>query len=267
MSADRLTKVIIYNFALMKKFEGKLAGILGTVIVHLIAAIIFMSFQISSLNNEMKDVFQVEFAPEDAATPENKEKLIALPATTVEKILQGDEEMLNIARNLANKGDPKINQADYIDMVKEELIKSGKLGRDNYIDEQKRAAAMKEEEDLAIAEKDTAGSKIDKPDKSQEMAANYKGPTRIYYDLQGRTHTYLPIPIYKCQGEGKVIMSIQVNQKGIVEKVQVMENESTTSDPCLVDTAVATALISRFNSDINSPKIQTGTLSYHFVAQ
>ena len=162
--------------------------------------------------------------------------------------------MLNIARNLANKGDPKINQADYIDMVKEELIKSGKLGRDNYIDEQKRAAAMKDEENIAITEKDTAGIKTDKPDKSQEMAANYKGPTRIYYDLPGRTHTYLPIPIYKCQGSGKVVMSIQVNQKGIVEKAQVLENESTTSDPCLVETAVATALISRFNSDINSPK-------------
>ena len=251
----------------MKKYEGKLAGILGTIIVHLIAAIIFMSFQISSLNNEMKDVLQLEFAPEDVTAPENKDKLIALPATTVEKILQGDEELLNIARNLANKGDPKINQDDYIDMVKEELIKSGKLGRDNYIDEQKRAAAMKDEEDIAIAEKDSAGLKTDKPDKSQEMAANYKGPTRIYYDLQGRTHTYLPIPIYKCQGEGKVILSIQVNQKGIVEKVQVLENESSTSDPCLVETAVSTALISRFNSDINSLKIQTGTLAYHFVAQ
>jgi hypothetical protein len=267
MPAVWLTKVIIYNFALMKKYEGKLAGILGTVIVHLIAAIIFMSFQISSLNNEMKDVLQLEFAPEDVTTPENQDKLIALPATTVEKILQGDEEMLNIARNLANKGDPKINQADYIDMVKEELIKSGKLGRDNYIDEQKRAAAMNNDEDITLTEKDTAGIKIDKPDKSQEMAANYKGPTRIYYDLPGRTHTYLPIPIYKCQGEGKVIMSIQVNQKGIVEKAEVLENESTTSDPCLVDTAVATALSSRFNSNISSPKIQTGTLSYHFVAQ
>ena len=62
-------------------------------------------------------------------------------------------------------------------------------------------------------------------------------------------------------------MSIQVNQKGIVEKVQVLENESTTADPCLVETAVTTAQISRFNSDINSPKLQSGTLSYHFVAQ
>ena len=70
---------------------------------------------------------------------ETKEKLIELPVTTIERILQGDEEMLNIARNLANKADDKINPADYIDKVKEELIKSGKLGIDNYIDEQKRA--------------------------------------------------------------------------------------------------------------------------------
>ena len=266
-STDRLTKIIIYNFALMKKFEGKLAGILGTVIIHLIAAIIFMSFQISSLHNEMRDVFQVEIVPEEQTRPEDKERLIELPATTVEKVFQGDQEMLNIARNLANKGDQKINPADYIDMVKEELIKSGKLGKDNYIDEQKRLNAMKGGEDLVIGEKDTSRFGIDKPDKSQEMASNYKGPTRIYYNLAGRTHTYLPIPIYKCQGEGKVVMLIQVNQKGIVEKALVIENESTTADPCLVETAVSTALVSRFNSDLNSPKIQIGTLSYHFVAQ
>jgi hypothetical protein len=267
----RFTKVIIYNFAVMKKYEGKLVGILGTVIIHLIAAILFMSFQLNSLHNKMRDVIQVEFAPDEVIRPETKDetkqKLIALPATTVEKILQGDQEMLNIARNLANKGDPKINQADYIDKVKEELIKSGKLGKDNFIDEQKKLAASKGDENIATGEKDTARYKMDKPDKSQEMAANYKGPTRIYYDLAGRTHTYLPIPIYKCQGSGKVVMSIEVNQKGIVEKVEVLENESTTSDPCLVETAVTTALISRFNSDINSPKIQMGSLSYHFVAQ
>jgi len=264
---NRLTKVIIYNFASMKKYNGKMVGILGTVIIHLIAAIIFMSFQIGSLRNEMQDIFQVEFAPEEKIQSENKEKLIELPATTVEKVLQGDEEMLNIARNLANKSEQKINPADYIDMVKEELIKNGKLGKDNYIDEQKRLAAMKEEENLAIREEDSARYENNKPDKSQEMASNYKGPTRIYYSLAGRTHTYLPIPIYKCQGEGKVVMSIQVNQKGIVEKAFVIENESTTSDQCLIETAVSTALVSRFNSDVNSPKIQSGTLSYHFVAQ
>ncbi len=32
-------------------------------------------------------------------------------------------------------------RADYIDKVKDELIKSGKLGKDNFIDEQKKLAA------------------------------------------------------------------------------------------------------------------------------
>jgi hypothetical protein len=52
-----------------------------------------------------------------------------------------------------------------------------------------------------------------------------------------------------------------------VEKALIIEKESTTSDPCLIETAVATALISRFNSDNKAPKIQAGTLSYHFVSQ
>jgi hypothetical protein len=251
----------------MKMYEGKLVAILGAVIIHLTAAIIFMSFQISSLHNDMHELVQLEFAPEEKAEVKNQEKLVELPATSVEKVLQGDEEMLNIAKNLANKSDPKINAADYIDKVKEELIKSGKLGKDNYIDEQKKLNAMRTEEKIAVEKDDSSGFKKESSEKSQEMASNYKGPTRIYYNLKGRVHTYLPIPIYKCQGEGKVVMSIQVNQKGEVEKAEVIVNESTTADPCLVETAVNTAMISKFNSDINSPKTQTGTLSYHFVAQ
>jgi hypothetical protein len=247
----------------MKKYEGRLIGILGTVILHLIAGIIFMSFQLTSLQGDNSDEFVVEFAPAEE-TPET-EKLIELPVTSLEKVLQGDEEMLNIARNLSNKAEVKINPEDYIDMVKEELIKSGKLGTNNYIDEKKNPDRTNEDEKLALENQEEVSE--NKPDQSQEMAANYKGLTRIYYDLVGRTHTRLPIPIYKCQGAGKVVLSIYVNQRGIVEKALVIEKESTTSDPCLIETAVTTALISRFNSDNNAPKIQTGTLSYHFVSQ
>ena len=248
----------------MKNLRGKLVGILGTVIIHLIAAIIFMSFQIHSLKIDHSNEFIVEFFPVDES--ETEENLIELPASSIERILQGDEEMLNIARNLANRPDVKIDPADYIDKVKEELIQSGKLGPDNYIDEQKRLLEQSAEEPLAY-ERETNKQKEDKEPDSREMAADYQGPTRIYYDLIGRHHQYLPIPIYKCLGSGKVVLSILVNQKGLVEEARIIETVSTTSDPCLVETAVSTALISRFNPDIKSPKIQPGTLTYHFVAQ
>ena len=45
----------------MRKYEGKLVGILGTVIVHLIAGIIFMSFQLQTLKKERTEEFEIEF--------------------------------------------------------------------------------------------------------------------------------------------------------------------------------------------------------------
>jgi len=250
----------------MRENKCKLAGILGTIIIHLVAGIIFMSLQLRSLQKKMVAEYVVELAPAPEPAPK-KEKTIEVPVTSVEKVLKGDEEMLNIARNLSSKSEEKINASDYIDKVKEELIKSGKLGVDNYIDEQKKVNETKGDENLAI-EKDTVGQKVKvKPSQSQEMAANFKGPTRIFYDLFGRNHLYLPIPIYKCEGSGKVVLSIEVDQNGIVQKAQIVDRESTASDPCLIETAINTALISRFNPDANSPRIQIGMLTYQFVAQ
>jgi len=250
----------------MRNNKGKMTGILGTLIIHLIAGIIFLSLQLRSLEKKIAAEYQVELAPQ-AELVAKKEKIIEVPATTVEKILKGDEEMLNIARNLSSKPAEKINAADYIDKVKDELIKSGKLGVDNYIDEQKKLKKSGGDENLTF-KKDTLVEKMkEKPGSSREMAANYKGPTRIYYDLFGRNHLYLPIPIYKCEGSGKVVLSIEVDQNGVVQKAQIANRESTASDPCLIETAINTALLSRFNPDANSPRIQIGMLTYLFVAQ
>jgi hypothetical protein len=250
----------------MTGFKGKQAGILGTLIIHLIAGIILMSLQLRSLQKAISAEYQVELAPQPE--PEiKKDKIAELAPTTVEKVLKGDEEMLNIARNLSSKSTEKINPSDYIDKVKEELIKSGKLGVDNYIDEQKKMKESNGDENLNVA-KDTIGNKEKvKHTKSQDLAANFKGPTRIYYDLVNRNHLYLPIPIYKCEGSGKVVLSIEVDQNGVVQKAQIVDRESTASDPCLIETAINTALISRFNPDASSPRIQLGMLTYEFVAQ
>ncbi len=249
----------------MKDYKGKIIGIMGTVIFHLVAAIFFMLFQIRSINI-VSNEFVIEFAEESPDNLQDKERLIELPSKGIEQILQGDEELLNIARNLANKPDVQIDPEDYINKVKEELIESGKLGTDNYIDEWKRLKEAAEDEKLAF-ENRIDESEEKEPQESEVMAANYRGPTRIYYNLEGRNHTYLPIPIYKCEGSGKIVLAILVNQEGIVEEARIIATERTATDRCLEETAVNTALISRFNPDIYSPKIQAGTLTYHFVAQ
>lgn len=248
----------------MRNRDGRMVGVLGTVIIHLIAAIIFMSFQLKSIGKPESE--QIIFDFSNTPDPEIVKKEIELPSSQIERILKGDEEMLNIARNLSNKTEQKIDASDYIDKVKEELIKTGKLGTDNYIDEQKKAA-LKNGDEVISENKKTGTEEKTKADESQKMAANYKGPTRIFYDLAGRNHLYLPIPIYLCQGSGKVMLTIEVNQQGDVTKAQIVLSESTTTDQCLIETAVNTALLSRFNPDYKSPKIQNGTLTYIFVAQ
>ncbi len=251
----------------MKRYEGKIVGILGTVIIHLVAAIIFMSFQLQSLKTKEKQVekFEIEFAAfEDKKIAE---KMVELPPTSVENILHDDVEMLNIARNLSSKSKVKIDPDDYIDKVKDELIQSGKLGADNFIDGKKGNYQATEDDQFALEEKEKKDKKEEKATDSQKMAANFQGPTRIYYDLQGRNHTYLPIPIYKCQGSGKVVLVIEVNQRGNVENATVEEGQSTVRDECLLETAIGAALASRFESDLSAPKIQKGTLTYIFVAQ
>jgi hypothetical protein len=250
----------------MRKIEGKVAGILGAVIIHLIAGITFMLVQIGTLNiNEYTKEYQI--ALEDISQPEKTVTLTDQQGTSIEKMFLGEQDILNIARNLANQPDVKINAEDYIDKVKEELIENGQLGKNNYIDEQKRAKENAQGGNLALEKKEENKNETDKPKDSQELAANYSGPTRIYYNLAGRTHTYLPIPIYKCEGSGKAVLTIEVNPKGIVLSAKIVFAESTTNDPCLIETAINSALISRFNPDIKVQKTQTGTLTYHFVAQ
>lgn len=252
----------------MRKYQGKIVGILGTVILHLIAGIVFMSFQLHTLKTKEKEVqkFEIEMVKEEDLKP--KEQPPEPPPTSLENIFRNDAEMLNIVRNLANKSDVKIDKDDYIDKVKEELIKSGKLGTDNYIDNPGNANQQSDESYLKEEKtEDEMLNKKEEISESQKMAARYAGPTRIYYNLEGRNHSYLPIPIYKCQGSGKVVLIIEVDQKGNVIDANIVAGESTTSEECLIETALGAAKRSKFNSDLNAPKTQRGTLTYIFVAQ
>jgi hypothetical protein len=253
----------------MRNFKSKTVGILGAIIIHLIAAIIFMLVQLGSLSQNNPAEMLLEFEkPEETPLADQKTEI----AKTKEEIYgskeisNNAEQLYNIARNLANQPEEKIDVNAYIDKVKDELIQSGKLGLDNYIDDQKKNRNILDKDGTTI-EDPVEKSDIDKKDELAKMASEYKGPTRIYYNLPGRYHTYLPIPIYKCEGSGKVTLTIDVNPIGEVTKAEIIAAESSTSEECLIETAVSSALKTRFNPDANVLKTEAGTLTYEFVAQ
>jgi len=199
---------------------------------------------------------------EEMPDPETK-KAIELSAS--EKFAGASaEDLVNVIKNLSDKPidiDPK----EYEDMVKEELIKSGMLSEKNFIDEKKMAGET-EREEIDVPSEEIKPQVAEKKEKPEEKGT-FRGPTRIFYDLAGRHHTYLPIPIYKCQGAGQVTLSIEVDRSGKVIKAQPASSLSTTKDPCLTETAVDHALRSTFNSDPGAPVKQAGFLTFVFVSQ
>jgi hypothetical protein len=247
----------------MRNFKDKTIGILGAIIIHLIAGIIFMLVQLGTLSQNNPAEMLLEFEKtEEIPLTEKKSEVI----TGSEGVAREDEDVYNIARNIANQNVEKINIDEYIDKVKDELIQSGKLGVDNYIDEQKKNRDISDNGETAI-ENQAEPSDSDKTNELEKMASDFTGPTRVYYNLPGRYHTYLPIPIYKCEGSGKVTLTIEVNPIGEVTKAEIITAESSTSEECLVETAVSSAFASRFNPDANALKAAEGTLTFEFVAQ
>jgi len=261
-----VVKIIIYNFVSvkdMKRHEGKIVGIIGTVIIHIIAGIIFMSAKLSSMYHEKQSEFLVEFEPDR----EFKEDQTIEAPVTLEELFKGDDRFTDIIRNIASNKEIDINKEDYIDRVKEEMIAEGKLGEDNYIDRQKNLLDEMDEGDTAFEAGKEDSIDLAEQMSANELAANYDGPTRVYYNLPGRHHINLPIPIYKCENAGIVVMNITVDPAGEITGFSYNETESSTSSECLLEAAVNAIKRTRFNPDLSSPRKQEGTITYQFVAQ
>ncbi|HUS87301.1 MAG TPA: energy transducer TonB [Bacteroidales bacterium] len=244
----------------MRRYEGKIAGIIGTIIIHLIGAVIFMSVKLTSLYQEDYTEFLVEFEPERDFV---EEELIDAPVT-LEELFENDDRFRDIVRNIATQPEAQIDVEDYIDRVKEEMIAAGQLGEDNFIDQQKNALNEMGAGDTALEfEREISDDEVS----ANELAAQYQGPTRIYYDLAGRYHVELPIPIYKCEGSGIAVVNIEVNQRGRITDAKIDPLSSSTNDPCLFEAAIGAINRTRFNPDYNAAPRQSGTITYHFVAQ
>ncbi len=263
MTQNSDEKRIIPNFAdVMKQYEGKLVGILGTIIIHLIGAIIFMSVKLSSVYHEKRSEFLIEFENEKI----QEEELIEVPLS-LEELFENDDRYRDIVRNIANEDVADVDPAAIQDRVKEELIASGKITEENFIDEKKNEIDAMDEGDTAIENSETDIDSTDTRLSANELSALYQGPTRVYYYLKGRYHRNLPIPIYKCENSGKIVVNIVVGRNGLITDYSLNESESTTSDPCLFEAAISTIKRTVFNSDSSADKKQTGTVTYEFVEQ
>ncbi len=244
-------------------FDIHKVGILGTISIHLSLAIVLlivkMNFNPTPRVEEIDINFNNEFLP---ITEEQKEQMDKV-ALAVEKLLhQGMEAdaIKNVAVDAADESkelnptledDKGINASDLYreaGMVKQRLIEN----KDLY--EKSQLAGQEEIPNTPI--KNTAPVEEGK----------FKGPAVISYFLEGRKAMILPVPSYKCQFGGQVVVDIDVSPDGKVLDARI-DSKNSLNDECIADAAIAAALASLFTESPNAPSKQKGSITYLFVPQ
>ncbi len=236
-------------------------GVMGTIIVHLIVAIIFLLVKLSSDFKNTDDGILIDLESLQDEVTELQKK--------VEQAENNEDNAFDnfhdIAVNEASQSDVDFDINEYIDAVKDEMIKEGELSEDNFIDRAKEA--QNAEGDLQYMEEKTDINENQDDNTIAKMEDNYRGPTRIFYDLKDWTRNELPIPIYKCPDGGSVTVEITVDPYGKVIYAVVKAVESNTNDYCLKNAALKAAKKSTFTYNKDSPSKQKGTITYIFTSQ
>ena len=240
-----------------------LNGLLGTIIIHLLAGILFFSVKITGIYTQTIEVkvetpesIKRDLEDEIAKKEQEKERLVKMEKTADAFIANNRK---NIGVNVSDKNPATVEQ-DIQDIQKDiEDAKKQIASVQENLDKQNQQILKSDEKD--------APAITQKQEKIQGKLAVYKGPTNIYYDLAGRRDIYLYIPVYKCEGYGKVAVLITVNQAGEVISA-IPDKAVSDNDECLIDAATDAAKRSRFNYDnTNAPLKQKGVITYLFVAQ
>lgn len=234
-------------------------GVMGTVIFHLVLAICLVSMGISRLENHVEMEIELDM-PEPEIVQQQQEEM-----KKKEEIARqaADEEVSRMLRSMAVNEDvvkrseamePHERIEEYINEIQEEL-------RGDYGDRYKAEKNKHFKEDSVRFKKDQQQRMLD-----SLQSTVYVGKSSVSYNIKGRYKTYLPIPVYKCEFGGKVVVAVVVNPRGRVVKAEVMDKDSDT-DSNLREVAVEAALRSEFNADAKAPERQTGTITYNFVKQ
>ncbi|WP_397364451.1 energy transducer TonB [Olleya sp. R77988] len=109
----------------------------------------------------------------------------------------------------------------------------------------------------------SVNSVLSKQTKNQNTAQSNTANknSSIYYSLKGRTDTYLPIPIYLCNAEGKIVVNVKVDNNGKVVSAY-LNTSSTSTNACLQEHALEYAKEAKFNA--SNKKEQIGSITFKF---
>lgn len=234
--------------------NGNLAGILITVSIHLAVIIILLLTVVEPSIRKQSATYEFDFTKQDEIEKLEKEvqRQKALN-DRLEKLLKengvGSEPVRNVTVDRGSLKDDRGTDAE-------------KLYREAERIQKQYEEIMSRGDDSFIAMKEPRHSEK----KEEEQKLVYSGPSVLSYEVPGRKGSYLPIPAYKCMGEGEVTVNVTVNPQGKVIAASVKDDVSS-DDSCLRAYAVRAAQSSMFSSKAGAPAKEYGYITYRFIAQ
>ena len=234
-------------------------GILGTIALNLVLAILFFVFELKSRPHPRDTMVVLNFDREYEIVPNWKPEASEpiLPKDAIDPMTEYE-----VIRNIA------------VDATKEDLnpgLKDEKnIDADELYQEAQRIKEQLQQNRQKWEESQTAEAEAI-PNVEQKVIpmgdeGQYKGPAVINYYLENRRALRLPVPAYKCEMGGRVVVDIEVQRDGTVSRASI-DGENSVIDDCMNRAALEAAQTCRFTVSDNAPERQGGSITYLFVRQ
>lgn len=185
---------------------------------------------------------------------------------------QNFKDMMNNFKSLnTNDFDKTTKQTETEDIEEPEEVtdvKNTPTTQDNSVNEDELSSYSKINKVIAMrsAEKrKSAASNGDNSSNKTGVNSSVNRNSSVSYSLKDRKDQHLPPPVYLCEENGKIVINISVNQAGAVTDTSINKSASTSTNECLIDSAMEYAQDARFSSASNANQI--GTITYIFIAK
>ncbi|WP_372755959.1 hypothetical protein [Mariniflexile sp.] len=198
-----------------------------------------------------------ELEPEKPLTEEEKKIM-----ETLDK-LKNSEAETNSAYNEADKN-KHFSQAYQQIAPPEDYVPKSSEDNEGDSDESNSLGETKPKKPAVNKEELSSFNKVNDLLKQQQTkGVNTK--STVSFSLVNRTKVFIPIPVYLCEVDGKIVINITVNANGSVIDTYV-NNSSTSKNECLIQHALEYAKSSHFSAD-PSKKTQLGSITFNFIGK
>lgn len=265
----------------MKDNKGKIAGIIGTAVLHAVILVILLMIVLDKPQPqeeggvpvmlgmvEVSSGSELEAFEEPEAEPEVQPEPKQPEVSERPVITQDDEPSVSIKKEEKKKPEkkktetkkeqPKEKTAEEIRREQEEARKkktnslvSGAFGKGSSMGSHGTASEGKGQQGSPEGNSTSGGNKGAGGFGSYDLAGRGLGPGG------------LPAPEYNVKEEGTVVVDIWVSPSGKVVKTGINRSRTNTSSPALRNAAEKAARRATFSS-INGVENQKGTITYNF---